>query len=60
MKRLTKSRDRKLSGVLGGIAEYLGVDPTVIRLLFVVLTIFTAILPCIVLYFIAAIIIPDS
>ena len=31
--RLHKStRDKKLAGVCGGIAEYLGVDPTIIRL----------------------------
>ena len=35
-KRLMKSRtDRKLAGVCGGIAEYLEVDPTVIRLVWV-------------------------
>lgn len=36
-KRLMKSRtDRKLAGVCGGIAEYLEVDPTVIRLVWVI------------------------
>ena len=31
--RLHKStRDKKLAGVCGGIAEYLGVDPTLVRL----------------------------
>ena len=31
--RLHKSvRDKKVAGVCGGIAEYLGVDPTIIRL----------------------------
>ena len=31
-KRLTKSRDQKLCGVFGGIAEYLNVDPTIITI----------------------------
>ena len=36
-RRLTRSRyDRKVAGVCGGIGEYLGIDPTVIRILFVV------------------------
>ena len=36
-KRLYRSRtDRMLGGVCGGIAEYFGVDPTLIRLLAVV------------------------
>ncbi len=38
-KRFTKSAtDRKLFGVAGGIAEYLGMDPTLVRVLFVVFT----------------------
>jgi phage shock protein PspC (stress-responsive transcriptional regulator) len=31
-RRLTRSRDRKLGGVAGGIADYLGIDPTLVRL----------------------------
>lgn len=33
--RLHKSRkDKKIAGVCGGIAEYLNIDPTVVRLVF--------------------------
>ena len=33
-KRLTKSKtEKKIFGVCGGIAEYLNVDPTVVRLI---------------------------
>lgn len=35
-KRLTKSHDRKLGGVAGGIAEYFDTDPTIVRILWVV------------------------
>ena len=34
-KRLVKSSNRMLSGVCGGIGEYFNIDPTVIRILFV-------------------------
>lgn len=34
-KRLYLSRDKKLMGVCGGIAEYFEVDPTLVRLAFV-------------------------
>lgn len=34
----TKGKDRMIAGVCGGIAEYLGVDPTIIRLIWVVAT----------------------
>ena len=38
-KRLHRSlTDKKLAGVCGGLAEYLGWDPTLVRLLWVVLT----------------------
>ena len=36
--RLTRSRDeRMIGGVAGGIAQYLGIDPVIVRLAFVVL-----------------------
>lgn len=39
-KRFTKSRrDRKVFGVCGGIADYLSIDPTIVRLFFVLGTI---------------------
>ena len=41
-KKLTKSSNKMLSGVLAGIAEYLGFDPTVVRIAYLFLTLFTA------------------
>jgi phage shock protein C len=38
-KRLTKSREKKISGVCGGIAEYFNLDPTLVRIAFVIGTI---------------------
>lgn len=36
-KRLTRSTtDRRIAGVCGGVAKYLNVDPTVVRILFLV------------------------
>ena len=38
MKKLYRSNEnRMISGVCGGIAEYLGLDPTVIRIVFAIL-----------------------
>jgi phage shock protein PspC (stress-responsive transcriptional regulator) len=38
-KRLYRSkRDRQIAGICGGIAEYLNVDPSVVRLVWIVLT----------------------
>ncbi len=39
MKRLYRSRDeRMIAGVAGGLAEYFGIDPTLVRLAFVAFT----------------------
>ncbi|MCS7221082.1 MAG: PspC domain-containing protein [Anaerolineae bacterium] len=32
---LRRSRDRMVAGVCGGLAEYLGIDPTLVRVLWV-------------------------
>lgn len=58
-KRLTLSNDKKIAGVCGGIAEYLDIDPTVVRVIYAALTIFTAFCG-IILYFILWAIIPNN
>ena len=43
MKELKRSRtNQMIAGVCGGIGEYLAIDPNVIRLIWVVVTVFTA------------------
>ena len=38
MKKLYRSRtDKKIAGVCGGIAEYFGIDATVVRVIFILL-----------------------
>ena len=60
-KRLTRSvSDRMLCGVCGGIAEYLDVDPTVIRVAYVALSLFSAAFPGLILYIVLALIIPQK
>ena len=52
-KKLYRSNtDKMLSGVLGGIAEYFGIDSTLVRILFAAVAVFTAAFPCIMLYII--------
>lgn len=59
-KRLTKSSgNRMICGVCGGIGEYLKIDPTVIRLAWALLT-FGSIGTCLIVYIIAAIIMPEQ
>jgi len=59
-KKLMRSKkDRILLGVLGGIAEHLNVDPTLVRLIFAVLLVFNPVSMTL-LYFIAALVIPEE
>lgn len=58
-KRLTRSRsNRQLAGVCGGLGQYFGIDPTLLRMAFVLMVIFggTGLL----LYIILALVIPEE
>lgn len=59
-KRLYRSEvDRKIGGVCGGLAEYFRIDPTIVRLVVVILTIYPgAILFGVLAYVIAWAVIP--
>lgn len=58
MKKLYRSeKDKVIAGVLGGFAEYINVDPTVVRLGYVLITLFSC-FAGILFYIIAWIIIP--
>ena len=59
-KRLTRSMaDKTIAGVCGGLAEYLGVDATVVRAVWVVLSIYPgAIIGGVIAYLIAWLVIP--
>ena len=56
-KQLTKSRDKGMSGVLGGFAEYFSIDATLLRIIFATAAVFF--FPLVVLYFIAAVVMPE-
>lgn len=60
MKKLYRSKDKILAGVCGGIGEYATIDPTLVRLLWVILTVITGLLPGILAYIVAALIIPQQ
>jgi len=60
-RRLYRSvRERMLGGVCGGIADYLGTDPTLIRLVWVALSLFTRGFPGVILYIVGWIVIPEE
>ena len=49
-----------VAGVLAGLGEYLKVDPTVLRVAFLLLTFLTAIVPMVLFYLAAWIIVPEQ
>lgn len=58
-KQLVRTRDERMFlGVAGGIADYLNIDPVIVRLIFVLLTLSQA--WGLVIYFILAIIMPEE
>lgn len=57
--KLKKSRvDKMVAGVCGGIADYLGWDSTIVRVIFLIL-VFSSVGSMVLLYFILALIMPD-
>lgn len=60
-KRLYRSQtDKKLSGVCGGIGEYFDIDPTLVRVAWVVFTVLSGVVPGVIAYIIAAIVMPEK
>ncbi|MBE3101158.1 MAG: PspC domain-containing protein [Firmicutes bacterium] len=60
-KRLYLSEsDKKISGVCGGIGEYFDIDSTLVRLGWVVLTVFSAGIGGLLVYIVASIVIPKQ
>lgn len=58
MKKLTKTKNKMLCGVCGGIAEYFNIDPTIVRIITLILGISVG--TGILIYILAALIMPDK
>lgn len=58
-KRLYKSTEnRVLFGLLGGIGEYFNADPVLVRVLYLMISVFTGVIPGIIAYVLGAIVVP--
>ena len=58
-KRLMRSNDRVFAGVCGGLAEYFDFDPTMVRLAYAFLTLFTA-FSGLIFYFVLWLVMPEK
>ncbi len=60
-KKLSRSaNDRMLAGVAGGIAEYLEIDPAIVRLIFVLIGLFGGGFTGLIIYAVLWIIMPEQ
>ena len=60
-KQLRRSRSNKMiAGVLGGFASYVGIDPTLARVGYVVLSILSVAFPGILIYLLLWLVIPQE
>ena len=58
-KKLYRSKaDKMIAGVCGGVAEYFALDSTVVRLVWALIVAFTGFVPGVVVYIIAAVVMP--
>ena len=58
-KRLYRSvRDKKLAGVCGGVAEYFNIDPTIVRIWWLIFSLFY--FAGVVAYIIAVLVVPQN
>lgn len=58
-KKLRRSRQQQmLAGVIGGLAEYFGLDVTLLRIIYALATVFSGAFPGIIIYLILWVIMP--
>lgn len=57
---LKKSNNKMIAGVCGGLAEWMGWDPTLVRLLYVLISIFSVAFPGILVYIILWVVMPPA
>ncbi len=57
-RKLTRSQDKLIAGVCGGIADYFEWDPTLVRAGFVLLSVISAAFPGIIVYLVLWAIMP--
>ncbi|EWH22134.1 PspC domain-containing protein [Bacillus haynesii] len=61
MKRLFRSEtDRKIAGVVGGLAEYLNMDASLLRIITVLLFIFSTGFPVLLIYIVWVFLVPNE
>ena len=58
-KKLYRSKDKKLCGVCGGFADYFEIDPTLIRLLWIIFGLMSCVIG-VIAYLVCALVMPEQ
>lgn len=60
-KHLRRSKDNRIiAGIFGGLGEYFSIDPVVFRLVYIAITVFTGLIPGILVYLLACLVVPPK
>jgi phage shock protein C len=60
-KKLYRSKTNRIfAGICGGLGEYMNMDPVLIRLIWLLIVVFTGLFPGVLVYIIAIFIIPEK
>ncbi len=57
---LRRSKNKMIAGVCAGLAEYFSLDPAIVRVAYVLISIFSAAFPGILIYIILWVVIPPA
>ncbi|WP_026583517.1 PspC domain-containing protein [Bacillus sp. J33] len=61
MNKLVRSRNnRKVAGVLGGLSKSIGIDPTITRVIFIILLFTTGVFPMALIYALLIFVLPNE
>lgn len=61
MKKLYRSETNKVfSGIVGGLGEYSNTDPVILRLVWLIVVIFTGVFPGVIAYLLALLVVPRN
>lgn len=60
MKQIYLSSDKKFLGVCGGVADYFGIDPTLIRIAVASIALYTAVIPALIVYVVMSFVLPGQ
>ncbi len=59
MKKLYRSKTNKvLAGIIGGVGEYFNIDPVLLRLAWLLVVVFTGVIPGFIIYIFGVFIVP--